>query len=674
MRFLLLLVLFFSSISFGQVKRKSLNNIDKSQNNQLQNSTNISSRNGFSTISTDLVTNFKPQITKTGDTVAPIALYLMFNEKNQTQNFDTILNISKQYKFNYLRKDTFGLLPFNNDGQTYQSLLPYSVLNNSPVNIGFNARRFSYINTNDVYYYHVPTPISELMYRSVTGKGQNLDALITINTSEQFNFFLGYRGLRSQGKYVNQLTSNGVFRIGSSYVSRNKKYTLLNHIFFQDIMNEENGGLVNTQFFETSDEPYNKRDNLTIQTEFGSSLFKGLRGYFNHSYQFNSSEKNKVLLQHKFTYEYLTNLYLQQNSNPFNVSTPYFGEAFSTTIYDKVRHTRFVNNMAIKFDSKKIGLFSAGLNSYNFYHKYNSIVFDINSNKIPNKLQDDIWSFSGTYQILSNFFDGNLLFEQAFIGSTFTKFNAEGNVKINDHYQLKLDYTFESKIPDYTFQLFQSGFKNFNWYNQFNNEKLSNLSANFNTPWVNLSGNYQIYTDKLYFSNDVVDLKDNGRVNQLIVSPKQYNKTINHFMIKAQKEFKYGQWALDNTVLFQKTIQDDAILNVPSLVTRNTLYYENYAFNKALFFQTGIVFNYFTKYYANEYHPVIGDFVVQNNVKVGNFPMFDFFLNAKIKTAQIYLNIDHFNSSITGYKYYNTPTYPYRDLTFRLGMKWNFFN
>ena len=145
-------------------------------------------------------------------------------------------------------------------------------------------------------------------------------------------------------------------------------------------------------------------------------------------------------------------------------------------------------------------------------------------------------------------------------------------------------------------------------------------------------------------------------------------------MIKAQKEFRFNKWGLDNTVMFQQSIQDDPILNVPQIVTRNTIYFEDYVFNKALFFQTGIVFNYFTKYYANEYHPVIGDFVVQDQIKIGNFPMFDFFINAKIKTAHIYINIDHFNSKFTGYNYYNTPTYPYRDLTFRLGMKWNFFN
>jgi len=160
----------------------------------------------------------------------------------------------------------------------------------------------------------------------------------------------------------------------------------------------------------------------------------------------------------------------------------------------------------------------------------------------------------------------------------------------------------------------------------------------------------------------------------LVVSPKQYGKSINYFMVKARKEFIFGRWGFDNTVMFQQVVQDDNILNVPQIVTRNTVYYSDYVFNKALYFQTGIVLNYFTGYYANEYHPVIGDFVVQDQIKIGNFPMLDFFLNAKIKTAQIYVNIAHFNSSFTGYNYYNTPTYPYRDLSFRLGIKWNFFN
>ena len=218
-------VLFFSVNSFAQIQRTG---------NKIKSESLVQSKKGNVTNSVDRFSSVnlsdndslsvQKVITKTGDTIAPITEYKIFNEKSGLSAFDTILNVKKQYAFNYLRKDIFGLLSFNNDGQTYQALVPNVLSYNNTINIGFNARRFSYLNKEDISYYSVPTPASELLYRSVTGKGQNLDALLTINTSEQFNFFIGYRGLRSQGKYVNQLTSNGNFRIGSSYFTKNKRY------------------------------------------------------------------------------------------------------------------------------------------------------------------------------------------------------------------------------------------------------------------------------------------------------------------------------------------------------------------------------------------------------------------------------------------------------------------
>src|SRR5690606_26358871 len=313
-------------------------------------------------------------ITKAGDTIAPISEYKIINDKLGLTTFDTILNIKKQYAFNYLRKDIFGLLPFNNDGQTYQSLKPTFMWYYNNINMGFNARRFTYLNAEDISYYSVPTPASELLYRSVTGKGQNLDALITINTSEQFNVFIGYRGMRSQGKYVNQLTSNGNFRLGSSYFTNNKRYHIKNHITVQDIYNDENGGLFDTRQFDFSEDPYNNRQQITAQTDDSKTTFKGVRAYLDHSFQFNKSEQNKALLRHQFTYEYFSNRFQQGDYNPFNLTNPsdaYFGTAFSTGIDDKVYYKRLENEFDLAFDSSKMGLFSVTAGFYNLNYVYN---------------------------------------------------------------------------------------------------------------------------------------------------------------------------------------------------------------------------------------------------------------------------------------------------------------
>lgn len=678
MRFLLYIALFFfSTASFAQFKTTTKGRkINTETTLKTSRSRGVNSVGRFSSMNVggDDSLEIKKIITPAGDTVAPIADYKIFNELKGTSTFDTILNIKKLYTQNYLRKDIFGLLGFSNDGQTYQALDPNFLQLHNVVNMGFNARRFSYLNKEDISYYRVPTPATELFYRSVTGKGQNLDALIAINTSERFNVFLGYRAMRSQGKYVNQLTSNGNFRIGSSYYTENNRYQIKNHITVQDISNDENGGIVNTSQFDSSEAPYNKREQLRVQFDNSKTLFKGLRAYIDQSFRFNKSDKNKALLRHQFTYEYFSNAFQQSDFNPFRLDKPYYGTAFSTSINDKVRHYRLENEFDLAFDSDKIGLFAVNLGVHNLKQFYKSIIFDADGNKIPDHLKDDIVTLGGSYFVNKTNYAADIYFKQSVIGHAFTDLKINAAFNLNENFGLDASYRLESKIPDYTYQLFQSDYTGLNWFNNFSNEKYNTLNATLKTPWIQLSGTYQLVTDKLYFSNDATILNANGRAEQLLVSPKQYGKVINYFSVKAQKEFKFGNWALDNTLMFQQVAQDDNILNVPQFITRNTLYYSNFVFNKALFFQTGIVLNYFTKYYANEYHPVIGDFVVQDQIKIGNFPMLDFFVNAKVKTAQFYINIEHFNSSFTGYNYYNTPTYPYRDLTFRLGIKWNFFN
>jgi len=53
--------------------------------------------------------------------------------------------------------------------------------------------------------------------------------------------------------------------------------------------------------------------------------------------------------------------------------------------------------------------------------------------------------------------------------------------------------------------------------------------------------------------------------------------------------------------------------------------------------------------------------------------MFDYFINAKIKQARLFLKAEHFNSSFTSSNFYTAPNYPYRDFMVRFGIIWNFF-
>ena len=203
---------------------------------------------------------------------------------------------------------------------------------------------------------------------------------------------------------------------------------------------------------------------------------------------------------------------------------------------------------------------------------------------------------------------------------------------------------------------------------------MSSLKGEFNSSiWGNLMVKYTNLDNYTYFApvSDTAIL--NGNENSFI-KPLQERSGISYLKVKYEKEFRLGMFALNNTVMYQNVTQDSEVLNLPQLVTRNTLYFSSDVFKKAMYLQTGITFKYFTSYTMNGYNPVLGEFFVQNNEELGAYPLLDFFINARIKQTRIYLKAEHFNASFTGYDYYAAPNYPYRDFVIRFGLVWNFFS
>ena len=122
-----------------------------------------------------------------------ITLYKIVSLEKDTTFLDTTLSIQKEYKFNMLRKDIFGLLPFANEGQPYNTL-NFGINNKSTFpDFGFKAKHFNYLETTDIKYYSVPTPITELYFKTVMEQGQSLDAFLTINTKPNLNFSIAYK-------------------------------------------------------------------------------------------------------------------------------------------------------------------------------------------------------------------------------------------------------------------------------------------------------------------------------------------------------------------------------------------------------------------------------------------------------------------------------------------------
>ena len=645
----------------------------------------------------------KEQLTENSEKKDSLNLneYKIFYMDRDYENVDTSLTINKYYKFNFLRKDQFELLSFANSGHTYNKL-SYDLIKESKLpDIGALAKHFQYFEKEDIGYYEVATPFTEIIAKSTFEQGQILDFLVSVNLSPNYNFTIAHKGYKSLGKYQNTRSRGNQFRFSSNFKSKKNLTNWKFHITSQNIFNQENGGLTpdDIYFFEQAPD-YFVLDNSgnQILLDDGSYEMINYDGYLDrsrlagsifsesslYSKRFFSDLRHKIIynkdedidiltIAYQFTHEYKK---LEYNDN---YSSPLFGEFIGEDIKDQSRFIKQENKLLALLDLNNIGKLSLGFNNISW----------LNSFKLYEELTSEIpFEIDPNQQILSATFKKDLSNYSFYLNTTKSLknkfFKNQSSLKIEAEPLRNLKFILSGNIiensPNFNYVLYRSTYENYNWYNDnLKNTKISNgyLSLSLK-ELINISGEYSQIENYTYFKETTNQL--NGEIDRMrIASVGQKNSLINYLRVKLKSNIGINKFNLINTAMYQKTdqeldgINDQQTLNVPEWIVRSTLMFSTNVFNNSLFIQTGLTFNYFTKYYADYYNPLISEFVTQNYKQIGEYPRFDFFFNAKIQQTRVYISVEHLNSSFTGYDYYSDPFNPYRDMSVRFGLVWNFF-
>jgi len=591
--------------------------------------------------------------------------YKIFSFLKDTSYVDTTLNIKKHYKFNFLRKDNFGLLPFHNIGQTFNRLTyDFDKINTVP-GIGFTAKQFSFNTIRDIKYYEVPTPTSEIMFLTTLEQGRFLDSFFTLNFSRRLNVSIAYTGLRSLGKYRASLVSQGNFRTTFHYETKNKQYNVRGHIATQDVLNEESGGLTSESLlaFIDNDPNFSDRARLDVNLEEAENFLKASRVYLEQDYQLLSSKDSAnqkdftnlkvghVLVSSKKTYEF------SQNSPSNFIGTT----NFSGNIKDDVNNTFLKNQFFLEFNSKYVlGTFKAKSSIMSYSYGYDKII-NQTSNINTRKLKGSAISFGADWRAKINKFQLDATGEITPGSARLAGTNLLGNLsyKKDSLFDIKASILLNSKSPNFNYLLHQSTYDAYNWENDFENIRTQNLGFQIDSRWLNAAVNLTNIENYTYFD-------ENNK-------PQQYSENVTYLKVKASREFIYKKFALDNTIMYQNVSGGSAVFRVPELITRNTLYYSDYWFKgKPMQVQIGATFNYFTAYKANAYNPLLAEFTLQNSEEIG-FPTVDLFFNAQIRRTRIFFRVDNALSDFGKRNYFSAPNYPYRDFTIRFGLVWNWF-
>lgn len=658
----LILVVFWSIQGFGQDFQ-----MPKGPPQDLEQGGNL--RN--SSIGDSLMSKFGGKSTRLNKNPdAKIQDYLIITRQNDTVIIDTSLTIEKYHKINFLRKDDFELIPFSNTGVAYNTL-SFSANNSIKPKMGASNKYISYKSVDDIVYYDLPTPFTELMYRSVFEQGQLLDATYSVNTSRQFNFSISRKGLRSLGNYQNFLSNSSNFSFTTNYFSKNKKFKLRTHYANQKLFSEQNGGISDSDIssFENGDNQFLDRGVFDPNFENAHNEFLGKRFYSDQNYKL--KEKDSLI---STSLELFNSISLEEKKYKFqqNTSNEFFGNSFAPQeINDKIFLNTFNLESGFILESDSYGKFNLGLRytaDRYFMENFQIDQYVDNSQEINSKTTFFSGSYSNQISKIKIYFNT----ENFIFGDNKSNSISSALVfKLKNDNSLIFKYNLSSVAPNYNTLIYRSNYENYNWDNEFDNSVTNSIKFRIELKNI-LDLDVDLISVKKHIQFERFTIENLDGSFDYSITPVQYSEDLEVLKFKLARKINFGKFSIDSKLLLQKTLSND-ILNLPELVSRNTFYYSTDMFKKALYLQTGFGVKYFSGFYMNGYDPLLSELYVQNEKEIGGFPIIDFFINAKIQQTRLYFKFEHFNSSFTGYNYYSAPNYPYRDFTFRFGLVWNFF-
>lgn len=579
-----------------------------------------------------------------------------FNINNDTILLDTTLNINKFYEFNFRRKDNFELIKPNNVGQSYNNLSYVIDESNYPI-IGYSANKTQLQTSDDIYFYDVAYPMTELLFKTVFSQGQLTDVLFTTNVNRKLNFSLGFKALRSLGKYQNSLSGSKNFTFTYNYNS--KKFSSKSFYLSQKLEKHESGGLslISINDFESKDPVFNERSKLNVKFEDAVNVYFQRDFYSHNKFKISDNKKN-LSLNHTLHYVTVNNSYNQSLINN------YYGGLIGgiTTVDDKFKF-RSINNK-ISFDISNIIFDFAEIGFINFNYEY----FNLNSGNEKIKENSNLFSIklSKNFEILDLDFDLQKKISGDRIGDRLNivlkpakKFNLDLNLKLSS----------VKSHPGLIYDNYYSGFSGVNWTNRNDLVNTSSIFINYiNKKFGQFSLSGSLINNYVYVSTE------NSDIESYIPQINQAEFDIKLFKLKYVKNFIFGKFSMNNSFLIQDVDQNDNILNIPDFVYRNSFFISEKIFKNVLEIQSGFNFKIFSKFFINEYNPVISTFHIQDKRKIGGFPIVDFFLNAKIRQTRLFFIFEHINSSFSENNFFTTPSMPYRDSNFRFGLNWSLFN
>lgn len=358
-----------------------------------------------------------------------------------------------------------------------------------------------------------------------------------------------------------------------------------------------------------------------------------------------------------------------------------FGELGGDSIYDKTRHWELKNTLAVamlegfnKWAKAGVKLFAShALRQFTLpgdtaWTKFNEQALSVGGQL--SKTQGSLFHYNITGEL-------NVLGADA--GGIRIDADADLNFRLfNDTVQLAANGFFHRLDPAFYLQTYQS--KHFWWdhtsdMNEFYTHTHLEGMFSLQRTRTKLRVAVDEITDYTYLATSYdIDGTSFARSNYNI-DVRQSSDPINLLTVQLHQDFRFGIFNWENVITYQHSSKKD-ILPVPDLNVYTNLFLR-FKIARVLKCDLGADLRYFTKYYAPEYCPGIGNFAIQENeasrTEVGNYPIINVYANFHLQHTRFFVMMTHVNYNEGG-NYFLVPHHPQNQRILRLGLSWNFFN
>lgn len=154
--------------------------------------------------------------------------------------------------------------------------------------------------------------------------------------------------------------------------------------------------------------------------------------------------------------------------------------------------------------------------------------------------------------------------------------------------------------------------------------------------------------------------------------PEQFGSNLQVITARLRQDFRFKAFGWDNELVYQ-TSSNKQVLALPQLSLYSNMYV-TVRLAKVLMVQMGADVHYFTEYYAPYYEPATQQFINQDNIKIGNYPLVNAYVNFHLKQARFFVTGYNISKLFASPNYFSMPHYPINPMVVKLGVAVKFNN